>query len=386
MANSSPIDLAQAEHWLGVRPGMTQAQVQAAMIQQGVTLEDYGDGNFVASAEDWEMDFFFTSDGSERLRQLSIDGTLAQWSGKPITDVPLDEALRAMDPIGAAAWQANDVLDMPFPEPTPEPPAPVSDADLLSEGTLWLTGRSLALVVYGGSVVAVAWRAPQDLPTRFAGPLTEAQRQLSLRKDVDDYLIEQRMEQHKIVVVPDPMRWPKRLVTLATIGALAWLGRLGFEETRLWSQAPVIQAKLISVEKVTMKQFRDYVPPALRWIIPTPRAVQVEAYRVGFDDPSGQHHEAVLERGELYVPPEKVGDEVPVVMVAGDPPRIVGASRARDYAFIQYVPVGIVIGAVYLIAILALGMIPPILRMLAPRLRKMVPSATIKDPDRPELR
>jgi len=94
----------------------------------------------------------------------------------------------------------------------------------------------------------------------------------------------------------------------------------------------------------------------------------------------------VLERGELYVPPEKAGDEVPIVHVAGDPPRTKGLSRARDSAFLDYVPWAIAIGALWLLVQFALGLVPAVLRIVPRLAKRFAPSGVVKDSDRPELR
>lgn len=176
-------------------------------------------------------------------------------------------------------------------------------------------------------------------------------------------------------------------MTIATVAALAWVGKLGFDESLVWNQAETLQAKFIAEEQVPMKQFRDYLPPALRWMVPPSRPVIVEGYRVEYFAPETEAiGQVVLERGELYVPPQNPGDEVPVAYVAGDPPRVKGLSRARDSAFVEYVPWAIAIGALWLLIHFALSFLPRVVRV-APRLiQRLAPSGVEKDPDRPELR
>jgi len=179
----------------------------------------------------------------------------------------------------------------------------------------------------------------------------------------------------------------RTLVTIATVAVLAWVGKLGFEESQVWNQAQTLQARFVAAEQVPMKQFRDYLPPALRWVVPPSRPVIVEAYRVEYFAPETEAvWQVVLEHGELHVPPQNPGDEVPVAYVAGNPPQVKGLSRARDSAFVEYVPWAIVIGALWLLIHFVLGFLPGALRVAPKLLQQFAPTGTGKDPDRPELR
>jgi hypothetical protein len=383
--DQTPLDLAKLDAWFGVRPGMARAQVLAALQQQGVEAEAYGEDNLTATTDEWEMEFHFAKDGSERLRQLSIDGEEILWAGRPLMGARVDDALRTLEPRGAAMWEANDSIGDPFPAPDGGPRRPVPDEELLEESTIWLPERGLGLVICDGEVFGVAWRATQDLPAQFDGPVTEVQRELSRRPDLEDYLRDKRTERNRIATPKDPVAPLRTTLTVLTLAALAAVGRLGIMEGQLWKQAPTLTAKLVAIEQVPMKQFREYVPPALRWVVPPSRPVIVEGYRVEFLDPHGQRQEVVLERGELYVPPRETGEEVPVAYVDGDPPRVKGLSRARDSEFLEYMPWAIAIGAVYLIVQFVLGLLPRALRLLRPWLSRLVRTGGIKDPDRPEL-
>ena len=387
MPDDTLLDLAKLDAWCGMRPGMSRAQVLEALKARGVEAEEYGTDDLTAITDEWEMEFFFAKDGSERLRQLSIDGGEILWGGQPLLGIRLDDAWRLLGSPVTAVWQPGDATDTPFPEPPAAPVPPPTDEQLLEEGTVWLPERGLGLAIYAGEVIAVAWRATQDLPTQYAGPVTPAQRELSKRPDLESYLQEKRSERFKITVKKDPLSPMRTLVTLATIVALGLVGKKGFEEMKLWNQAPTLTARFVAVERVPMKQFRDFLPPALSWIFPRTKTVIVEAYRVEFTPPLEElPRQAVLERGELYVPPEKPGDEVPIVYLAGDPPRTKGLSRARDSAFIDYVPWAIAIGALWLIAQFAIGLLPAVFRVVPRLAKRLAPSGVFKDLDRPELR
>ncbi len=366
---------------------MTRTQVQETLKQQGVETTAHGSDNLIATTDDCEMEFHFATDGSQRLRQLSIDGEKIVWGGRPLVGVRLDEALRSLGSPATAVWQACDASGEPFPEPEEEPFFPATDEDLLEEGTVWLPDRGLGLVISEGEVIGVAWRDRLDLPTQLAGPVTEAQRQLSKQPDLEDHLRTKRAQRSKLEEKKDPLALPRTLFTIAAVVALGFVAKEGFKEMQLWNQAPTLTAKLVAIENVPMKQFRDFLPPALRWFFPKLKSVVVEAYRVEFTPPRAEFpQQAVLERGELYVPPQQPGDEVPVAYLDGHPPRVKGLSRARDSAFVDYMPWAIAIGALWLVAHFTLGLLPAVLRVVPRLIRRLVPSGVVKDLDRPELR
>jgi len=387
MPDETSFDLAKLDAWCGVRPGMTRAQVQEAMQPQGAELDEYGDDNLSAIADDWEMEFYFTTDGTQRLRQLSIDDAKVLWNGRPLLGISLEDALCLLGSPASAVWQAGDASSAPFAQPDQSAATPPTDEQLLAEGTVWLPERGLGLIVSEGRVISVAWRAPQDLPAKFAGPVTTAQRELSKRPDLEDYLQKKRLERFDLARKKDPLTHVRTLVTILTLAALVAVGKLGFVDTRLWSQAPTLAGTLVAVEKVPLKQFREFVPPALRWIFPRTRQVIVDGYRVEFTAPhEEQPKQAVLERGELYVAPQNIGDEVTVVYLDGNPPRTKGPARARDSAFIDYIPWVIAIGALWLLAQIVIGVLPAAFRILVRLTKRLTPSGVVADPDRPELR
>ena len=380
-------DLAKLDNWQGVRPGMTRSEVQAALQQRGVEADAYGDDNLTAITDDWEMELHFSRDGADRLRQVSVDGVSIRWNGKPVLGLRLDDALRLIDSSASAHWQREDVTDKPFPDPLEAQTTPATSEQLLEEGTVWLPQRGLGLVIIEGQVFAIAWRASSDLPAQFAGPLTSEQRELSKRPDLEDYLQKKRHERFQLQQKRDPLTPLRTLVTIATIAALAFVGKKGFDEMRLWNQAPTINAKFIAVEPVPLTQFRGSLPPALKWMFPRPRRVMVDGYRVEFTAPdSTSPQQAVLERGEVYVAPREAGEEVPVVHVPGNPPRTKGLSRARDSAFLDYIPWAVAIGLLWLLTQFVIGLLPMVFRFAKPVAKQLTPSATVKDPDRPELR
>lgn len=387
VTNDPSLDLAKLDSWCGVRPGMTRNEVQEIMRRRGIEVQEYGADSLTAVADDWEISFDFTTDGRERLRQMTVDGDAILWEGQPLIGLQLDDAWRLLGSPTNAVWQAADDQENTSAATDRDPATVLTDEELLDEGTMWLPERGLGLFIHQGEVLDVAWRAPQDLPARFDGPVTEAQRQLSKRPDLERHLDDWRSEQSKVEEKKDPLSLFRKSVTIIAIAALIMVGKKGFDEMRLWGDAPNLQAKFIAVENVPMKQFRDFLPPALRWLFPRGKPVMVEAYRVEFTTPEEvRPQQVVLDRGELYVPPENPGDEVPVAYVAGNPPRIKGLSRARDSAFVDYMPWAIAISLLWLAVHYLIGLLPAMFRIVPRLMKRMASSGVIQDPDRPELR
>ena len=164
MADFIPLDLAALEDWQGVRPSMRRAEVVTAMEQRGFKTATSSDNNLTATTDAWELEFTFTKNGTERLRQIAIDGEEILWNGQPLIGVRLDDAWRTVGSPTNAVWEANDAMADPFPEIDGEPLNPRNDEELIGEGTVWLPDRGLGFVVCEGEVCGVVWRATADLP------------------------------------------------------------------------------------------------------------------------------------------------------------------------------------------------------------------------------
>jgi len=102
-------------------------------------------------------------------------------------------------------WSAQDAADEPFAAPEGTPVGPAPEEKLLGNGTVWLPERGLGLVLWEGAVMDVVWRDARDLPARYVGPVTEAQRQLSKRPDLDEYLREGQAAAEAAATPKDPL-------------------------------------------------------------------------------------------------------------------------------------------------------------------------------------
>lgn len=392
MSDPIPLELSKLDSWFGCRPGLTRAEVLTALRTAGAKISEDGT-DLTGTVGEAELEVYFRGD-ADRVWSLVFFGESVSWAGKTLGNLPLDDALRVVAPGSPAFWTIGDTLaDEPPVPPSAESAAP-NDEELLREGTVWIPARGLGLVVWNGDIMYVTWRGAQDLPTRFDGPVTEAQRALSRRTDLDDHLSEKTVEKIIANRPKDPMRFFRWALTLATVTALALTAREGFREKVLWDAALSVKGKLVAFEKGPSKQFFEYLPAPVthflpKWVLAgklSGEHPQTDLYVIEYTGPNGQPHEARLEGAEFYVAPAQVGDEADLTYLEGNPPRIKGPARARDAAFIEHVPWAIAIGALWLLISTALTIIPFFLRQVMPTVRKLVASNSTVITDRPELR
>lgn len=369
---------------------MTRTEVRAALNTVGAEISEDG-ADLTGTLGEAELEVYFRGD-ADRAWSLVFFGESVAWAGKALGDLPLDEALRLIAPGGPALWTVGDRLaDVP---PVSAESATPSDEELLRDGTVWVPARGLGVVLWNGKVMYITWRGAQDLPTRFLGPVTEAQRALSRRPDLDEHLSEKAVEKIIANRPKDPMRFFRWALTLATIAALALTAREGIREKLRWDAAASVTGKLVAFEKGPAKQFFEYLPAPVTRVLPkwvlagklSGEHPQTDLYVIEYTDPNGQPREARLEAAEFYVPPAQVGDAADFVYREGNPPRVKGPARARDAAFIEHVPWAITIGALWLIISTALTAVPFFLRQIMPLVRKLVASNSSISTERPELR
>lgn len=358
MPDQSIIDLARATHWFGFRPGMIQAEVCQRLQGLGIKEDLYSDDNFAAEVNGQHLGFWFEAEGAQRLRQIAAEGELV-WNDRPIINLRLDDALRAIEPLNRSPmWEANDAADEPFPAPGAGPAGPVTDEKLLEDGTVWLLDRGLGLVMWQGNVIDIVWRETRDLPAQFAGPVTETQRQLSKRLDLEKYLRDQAVAAELAAMPKNPRAPLHGLLVCICLGLLVYVAYRGFLEMKLWNTAPTLTGKFVSVEQVPREKHFDLGPEFIRQRMPDDPSHHREMYRIQYLDPSGRSQEATIEAGEFYVPPREPGEVVQIAYVDGYPPRVKGLSRARDAAFVEYMPWAMAVGLFYIVGLFVLGIVP----------------------------
>src|SRR5262249_37750699 len=110
--------------------------------------------------------------------------------------------------------------------------------------------------------------------------------------------------------------------------------------------------------KVPRKKHFDLGPEFLRKRMADDPVRTREMYQVAYLDPSGRPHSAALEGAEFYVPPREVGEKVELAYADGEPPRVKGLSRARDAAFIEYMPWAMAVGVFWVVMQFVLRLVP----------------------------
>lgn len=337
-ASPADLELSTGKAWLGLQPNMTRGEVMAVVAAAGVrTSDDDTNPAWLLLEDDWGIELTFETGGAQRLRQLSRDEGDLTWHGKPLMGEPLHEAWEVMQAeTEGAGWSPEDAVADSIDSPSTSRQGPVSDEQLLSNGTLWLPKVGLGLIMYDGVVLEIACRRKEDLPS-LIGPVTTAQLSLSQSPDLDQIL---RKRLRPAAATPafittswTPLQW---LLAVAFWIAMGTVAKLGFDETRAWQQATVLDGKLTAFE-------------------PQPGKTKSMGYRVRYIDPYGKSQQIVLEAADFYVAPREVGDEVQVSYVDGNPPKVKGPSRARDAAFLHYVPWAIAILLSYMVANMTAG-------------------------------
>ncbi len=112
-----------------------------------------------------------------------------------------------------------------------------------------------------------------------------------------------------------------------------------------WNAAPVVQGEIIDVKPPPPDPFPD-------------------EYTVEYRDQSGNPHQALLKRNDVYVTP-KIGETIEIRYLPEHPDRPLGPARYRDVAFEKFVPIGIGVMASYLI----LQIIIPLAALVIRRVR-----------------
>ncbi len=357
MPTSRTFDLSTGEPWYGLRPGMSRAEVTRILEAEGAEAsydEDRPD-RMMADGAEWCLELRLSESGEQRVRQLTLDDWNFVWRGQDISNRPLHEVLAVLgDTARDAMWRPEDAAVSAFEDLQPLGAESVEDESLLDTGTLWLRQLGIGLVLCSGKVNEVVWRPLEDVPTQFAGPVTDAQKQLSANPDVEAKIREKWVKRAPVTSTPpNPLQ---RIVTLLHVAAFITLGYLAFRHAQHWHQAPTVTGKLASIDKATKKPWIDF-------------------YVIEYQDAAGQTRSARLRSGEFYVPPQKIGEETQIFYLDGNPPRAKGPAHARDAAFIDFVPWFIIAGASYLVLWVIADFVWRMRRASAPPVVPASPSA-----------
>lgn len=332
-------DIARSDTWFGLKPGMSKEEVLSILRNSNAEIDEAEENPtwLMVTADGWGLEIYFTEGADPRVRQLNLDDSDCRWNGRPFLCRPMHETLDALGHEAAgAAWRPEDAADEPFLDLTPLGTRTASDTELLREGTVWLPRQNRGLVLCEGEVIQMVWRQPHDLPREFLGPVTEVQRQITARKDCADFLRDAWTKEEEVATPSKPWNPIQRSLTVWLVIGLGYIGWKGFQETQRWHRAVTLPGQVVAIE-------------------PAADSKESPTYRVKYTNPSGDEQTVALERYELYVPPQKVGDEVPIMYSPEEPATAHGLAYARDIAFFKYTPWVLGAGFVYIIGMFLAG-------------------------------
>jgi hypothetical protein len=328
-ADSPPFELSALENWRGLRPGMTRTEVSAVLAAAGLDSSAADE----VEIDDWSMEIVFGTGGEKTLRQISAQGPEYRWKGKTVTGIPLHEAMSAMgDAVRRASWRPEDASIYALEDLGPLAAKAYTDEALLREGTAWFPALRIGISVSYGTTGAIVWRAPRDVPAEFAGPITEAQLQISARPDASDYLEKNFISEHarshsKTTKATKTADWVLIWVCFA---ALVWVGTQGFLEKQRWRIAPIRVGTVLSIDGPE-KSAGDRI------------------FHVEYLDLMGRGQVAAIRGSEFYVAQRQVGEQVQLRILDGAPPRVMGLAGAENAAFFHYLPWGLAVGGFYVV-------------------------------------
>lgn len=275
-----------------------------------------------AELEDGDIELTFAADEPHRLQQISVFDDRVQRNSAPILERRVDELLAEWQiDFNQTLWKrGSTALDV---QEQAQPPHTPSDRQLLQSANLWIPQEGLGLVVEQGIVEELVIRLPELAPRSGYGPFTESQRVLLNEPDLGSALTDP----------PAPGAvaegWIRSLLTLACVAGVALVAWQGFQYQVRWNQSLSAEGTVIAVKPP---------PPD-----PFPDELTVE-----YADPTGKQHQTVFRRADVYITRE-VGEKVEVRYLPEAPDQPLGPARYRDAAFVEYMPYGIGIVAVYLV-------------------------------------
>jgi hypothetical protein len=295
--------------------------------------------NHLSLGNSWGMELVFENGSVDASRaalvQISVNEERYRWGTQKIIGQPLHRALRVLADVSTgASWRPEDAALQALEDLRPLKRGEWSNETLLTEGTVWLPAAGLALVMTEGAVSDLVWRRVSEVPREFIGPVTPEQLELSARSDLPEHLLAQT-RQRQVARQPTPRRNALEGALAAVfILAMGWIAWHGWREMKVWQDAAILPGTLQGIEAPTTAK---------------------PLYHVEYKDPTGRSQTVTLERADFYVAPTGAGDSVEVVYVDSDPPRVKGLPRAKDSAFLTYLPWAIGVALAYTVLKLALG-------------------------------
>lgn len=294
---------------------LTTAEIEFEAPEDEPTSLDLEDGDLALTLADEEP---------HRLIQILVADDRALVNDKPVIDRPVIEVI---DEWGVSSddtlWRYDPSHNDDPRGRVDEPREPISDRQLLTNGTLWILSYGIGLELYRGGVEQIILRMPDHVPAHGSGQLTERQRELLGQEDLDKALAPPKPAGSRLFRA---MQTLLTITCVVTIAAIAWQGAV-FQQR--WNNAVKAEGTVIAVNP----------PPPVFW----PNELTVE-----YADETGATHQVVWKPADVYVT-NAVGQKVDVHYLAEAPDKPLGPARVRDAAFLVYVPYGIATMVIYLV-------------------------------------
>ncbi len=280
--------------------------------------------------EDGDLALTLSADEPHRLLQILVSDDRALVNGKPVIDRPLIDLI---DEWGVSTddtlWRHDPSHNDDLRGDVEAPREPVSDRQLLINGTLWIRSYGIGLELFRGNVEQLFVRMPEHVPSHGSGSLTERQRELLSHNDLSKALEPPKPPGAKLL---GAMQTLLTMTCVVTIAAIAWQGA---QFQQRWNNALKVEGTVVAVNP----------PPPVFW----PDELTVE-----YADETGKTHQVVWKPADVYVT-NAVGQKVDVHYLPEAPDKPLGPTRVHDAAFLVYVPYGIATMAVYLVLLVLLN-------------------------------
>ncbi len=273
--------------------------------------------------EDGDLALTLTDEEPHRLIQILVSDDRAVVNGKPVIDRRLIEVLDEWGISTEDTLWRHDPSHNDDPRGAMDAPTqPVSERQLLINGTLWVRSYGIGLELFRGEVEQLFVRLPEHVPARGLGPLTEPQRDLLSQPDLSAALEPPKPPRSSLV---GAMQTLLTIACVVTVGVIAWQGT---QFQQRWNNAIPVDGTVVAVNP----------PPPAFW----PDELTVE-----YTDGAGKTHQVVWNPADVYTT-NAVGQTVKVHYLPEAPDKPLGPARVRDAAFLVYVPYGIGAVAIYL--------------------------------------
>ncbi len=198
---------------------------------------------------------------------------------------------------------------------------------LLARGTIWIPGLGLGLTLRDGLVGTVHLCHPSQSPRTGTGAWTKEQQRLSEVREIPAASLLPAASIGPAARSGSRKTALNLMLHLALVASVAILVWWAMRLQRRWDTAIETPAVVVAL---------DPPPPN-----PLPNAITLS-----FNDASGVEHRQTLDYMQFEMAP-KMGDEINVRYLPGEPDYVLGPVAFRDVGFSRAFPYGVTIIAVY---------------------------------------